>query len=343
MIDIDASYGEGGGQLVRTAVALAALTGRAVRLANVRSKRDRPGLAPQHLAAVRAVAALCDARCEGLDLRSTQLAFEPRIRPAGGDVRVDVGTAGSVTLVLQALLPVLIAARYETRVVVTGGTDVCKAPSWDYFCRVLLALLAQMHLRLGASIARRGYYPRGGGEVSVQVEPGVPLPLALGERPSSWRIAGEAHVANLPVSIAERMRTAALAALGREAEVQARLLDHDEASGAGGAITLWAQGAAGQLGASRVAERGVRAETLGDEVGRELAHDIAAGATLDVHAADQILVYAAMAQGRSCFATRAVSDHARTAMWLIPKFLPARFAVLEQRGLARISVDWRRR
>ena len=339
MIDIDASYGEGGGQLVRTAVALSALTERAVRLANVRAKRDRPGLAPQHLAAVRAVAALCDARCEGLDLRSTHFVFEPRTRPAGGDVRVDVGTAGSVTLVLQALVPVLLAAHAPSRILVTGGTDVRKAPSWDYFCRVLLALLARMHLSVHACIARRGYYPRGGGEVLVELEPGEPAPLVFADRPTSWRIAGEAHVANLPASIVERMRAAAQAALGRESQVHASVLDRDEAIGTGGAITLWAQSDAGMLGASRVAERGVRAEVLGDEVGRELAHDIGAGATLDVHAADQILVYAAMARTRSSFTARAVSSHARTAMWLISKFLPVRFTVSEHGGATRISVE----
>jgi RNA 3'-phosphate cyclase len=338
MIDIDASYGEGGGQLVRTAVALSALTGRAVRLADVRAKRDRPGLAPQHLAAVRAVAALCDARCEGLDLRSTHFVFAPRTRAAGGELRVDVGTAGSVTLVLQALLPVLLAARAPSNIVVTGGTDVRKAPSWDYFCRVLLALLARMRIRVRAAVLRRGYYPRGGGEVSLHVEPGVPAPLAFADRPTAWRIAGEAHVANLPASIAERMRDAALAALGRKADVEARVLGRDEAIGTGGAITLGAQGDAGMLGASRVAARGLRAETLGEEAGRELAGDMAAGAALDTHAADQLLVYMAMAKAPSRFTSRALSSHARTALWLIPRFLPARFAVAEERGLARVDV-----
>mgnify|MGYP006177081827 CR=1 FL=1 len=141
MIDIDGSYGEGGGQLVRTAAALAAITGTPLRLSNARARRGRPGLAPQHLAAVRAVARLCDARCEGLALRATSFTLEPRALPAGGELRVDVGTAGSVTLVLQALLPILLHARAASRVIVTGGTDVRQAPPWDYFERVLLPML----------------------------------------------------------------------------------------------------------------------------------------------------------------------------------------------------------
>jgi RNA 3'-phosphate cyclase len=339
VIEIDGSYGEGGGQLARTAVALAALTGRPLRLRNVRAGRARPGLAPQHLAAVRAVAAACDARCEGLELRASGFTFEPRARPAGGELRADVGTAGSVTLVLQALLPVLLAARAASKVVVRGGTDVRQAPSWDYFREVLLRLLARMGQRARASLVRRGYYPRGGGEVTLEVEPGTPAPLALGGRSQAWHVAGEAHVANLPVTVAERMRDAALAALGREAAIGARALGRDEAWGTGGAITAWAESEAGLLGASRIAERGVRAEALGEAVGREIAADLASGAALDMRAADQVLVYLAMARGRSSFTARSVSSHAATAMWLIPQFLPVRFAVQAEGALARIGVE----
>ena len=338
VIEIDGSYGEGGGQLVRTAVALSALTGRPLRLHNVRAGRARPGLAAQHLAAVRAVAALCDARCEGLEPRAGAFTFEPRSRPAGGELRADVGTAGSVTLVLQALLPVLLAARAPSRVVVTGGTDVRQAPSWDYFCEVLLRLLARMGLRVRARLARRGYYPRGGGEVAVEVEPGVPAPLELRGHALGWRIAGEAHVARLPESIAERMRDAALEFVG-EAQVRARVLGPEEAAGTGGAITLWAESETGVLGASRIAERGVRAEALGAAAGRELAADLASGAHLDVRAADQVLVYLALASGGSSFAVREVSSHARTTMWLLEQFLDARFSVAPDGARWRVRRD----
>jgi RNA 3'-terminal phosphate cyclase (ATP) len=339
VIEIDGSYGEGGGQLVRTAVALSALTGKALRITNVRASRARPGLAAQHLAAVRAVAACCDACCEGLELRAGGFTFEPRARPAGGELRADVGTAGSVTLVLQALLPVLLAARAPSRVVVCGGTDVRQAPSWDYFREVLLRLLTRMGLRVRASLLRRGYYPRGGGEVLLEVEPGVPAPLRLEGHGRAWRIGGEAHVANLPVTIAERMRDAALAALGREAEIRAHALGREEAWGTGGAITAWAESEAGLAGATRIAARGVRAEALGEAVGGELAADLAGGAALDVHATDQVLVYLAMTRGESSFTARSVSSHAATAMWLIPQFLPVCFAVQTEGALARISVE----
>jgi RNA 3'-terminal phosphate cyclase (ATP) len=320
VIEIDGSYGEGGGQLVRTAVALSALTGKPLRVHNVRAKRPRPGFAPQHLAAVRAVAERCEARCDGLEPRASAFTFEPRSRPRGGELRVDIGTAGSVTLVLQALLPVLLAADAPSRLRLTGGTDVRQAPTWDYFEHVHLRLLERMGIRVRGAVRRRGYYPRGGGEVLVEVEQGRPAPLDLPEPRSTWTVSGAAHVAHLPVSIAERM----VAAAGRDRAIDVRALGDDVAAGAGGAITLWAEAESGLLGASRVAERGVRAEALGEAAGGELAADMASGATLDVHAADQSLVYMAMASGASRFTTRAVSSHAHTAMWLLSQFFPER-------------------
>jgi RNA 3'-terminal phosphate cyclase len=162
--------------------------------------------------------------------------------------------------------------------------------------------------------------------------------LLLENLSGAWRVSGAAHVARLPLTIAERMRAAALAALKNEARIDARVLRPEEAIGTGGAITLWAESGAGVLGASRVAERGVRAEALGEAVGAELAADMASGAALDLHAADQVLVYLALAEGPSSFTVRAVSSHARTAMWLIPQFLAVRFSVESEGALARIGV-----
>jgi RNA 3'-phosphate cyclase len=340
MVEIDGAYGEGGGQLLRTAVALAAITRRAVRISNIRAGRSKPGLAAQHVAAVRAVAALCDARVTNLVLRATEIEFAPGpIR--GGTFRFEIGTAGSATLVLQALIPVALAGSGPCRIVVQGGTDVRGAPPADYLRHVLLPLLGRMGVDTGFEVRRRGYYPRGGGELELAL-----APAAL--RAQRWdllgrvqRICGHAHVARLESGIAERMRDAALQTLGASglrATIDVSGLGPDRAVGAGGAIALWAQGERSVLGAARVAERGVRAEALGADAARELASDVAAGAALDSHAADQILVYLALAHGESSFATRELTSHARTAMWLIERFLPVRFSAVADRGLARVRV-----
>jgi RNA 3'-terminal phosphate cyclase (ATP) len=307
---------------------------------NIRLKRDRPAMARQHLAAVRAVAALCGAEVEGLDLRSQALRFAPHAL-VGGEHRFDVGTAGCVSLVLQALLPAMIASGSGVAVTVTGGTDVRQAPSIGYFAGILLPLLARMGLAAQLEVIRRGYYPRGGGEVRVRLAPGKLRPILLEEQGGLLAIEGHAHVANLPEHIATRMRDAALERLaavpGPAPSIGVEALGPPRALGRGGAIVLWARTEHALLGAGRVAELGVRAETLGAAVAEELACDLAAGATVDLHAADQLPVYFALAGGGS-YLTRLVTTHAKTAMWLIEQFLPARFAVAPTGNLVRVSV-----
>jgi RNA 3'-phosphate cyclase len=341
ILDIDGSHGEGGGQLVRTAVALAAITGRRLRLRNIRAGRKTAGLAPQHLAAVRAVAALSGAHCQGLELRSEQLEFTPGAL-TGGHFHFDIGTAGSITLVLQALLPVMLHAPVPTRVRIVGGTDVRAAPPIDYFAHVLLPLLAKAGATPLCHVHRRGYYPRGGGVVDVSAAPTSLSGLQLDAPGPVSEIAGHAHVANLPAHILDRMQEAATARLRRISPANAiasSMLTSVQATGQGGAIVLSARTEQSILGAACVAERGVRAETLGETAASELALDLDSAAAVDVHAADQLLIYAALAHGTSVFTTRELSLHARTAMWLIAQFLPVRFDVTDLGGLQRVEIS----
>lgn len=336
MIEIDGSYGEGGGQLLRTAVALAAITGQALHIQNVRARRSHPGLAPQHLAAVKSVAALCGAEVEGLQLNSQEMVFHPA-RLRGGEFQFDVGTAGSITLVLQAVLPVALMGPERLVMEIRGGTEVRAAPPLDYFRHVFLPLLSLMGGRVSLHVVRRGYFPRGGGEVRVEVEPGVRLrPLVLETRGALSEVRGIAHVSNLPAHITARMVRAAQEALPPvpAPHIEQQLLAWPQAIGQGGAIVLWAHCGNGVLGSAATAQRGVPAERLGEEAGGALRAEIESGATLDVHAADQMLVYAALANGPSHFTSRTLSSHASTTMWLIEHFLPVEF------GAARTGPLW---
>lgn len=329
VVEIDGAQGEGGGQLVRTAVAVAAVTGVPIRVTQVRAKRRVPGLAAQHAAAVRAVAALCDAQIEGVEVGSTTLTFRPQ-RLRGGEFEVDVGTAGSIPLVVQAMLPAAVGAGRAVVMTIRGGTDVRAAPPIDYLRLVLLPLLARMGVRAELSIARRGYYPRGGGEVRLVVPPVARLlPFVALERGPVQRVEIHAHVAHLPREIAERMQSAARAALPSGLGVQAsvEVCAPALALGAGGAIVLCAPAQHTTLGAAQVAERGVPAERLGTAAALALKRDLDAAATLDVHAADQMLVYLALADGPSAFRAVELSSHAATAIWLLEKLTPARFSV----------------
>jgi RNA 3'-phosphate cyclase len=303
---------------------------------SVRARRPKPGLAAQHLTAVSAVAAVCDARTEGLHLGSREFVFEPR-SVRGGHYEFDIGTAGSIPLVLQALLPVMIASGEAFSVRVTGGTDVRAAPPLDYLRNVLLPLIGRMGARVRVTPRRRGYYPKGGGIVEVDVEPAK---LAAIDLSSPGRLLGiecKAHVANLPEEVATRMGRAAVAALPK-AVLHTSVLSGDEAIGIGGSVLARASYEHSVLGGGRVAERGVRAETLGAEAGHELAADMAAGVALDEHAGDQILVYLALAGGESSFTVRELSSHATTAMWLLEKFLPVRFTATQDNARATVSL-----
>ena len=267
VVEIDGSTGEGGGQIVRMAVALSALTSTPVRVVNVRTKRSKPGLAAQHATAIRAVALLCDARVEGAEVGSSAFTFTPGPLH-GGKVSVDVGTAGSITLVLQACLPAAFRAG-DTEIEVRGGTDVPWSPPLDYFGHVFLGLLRKMGGRADLEVAMRGYYPRGGGLVRVQVERTARWrPLLLPGRGGIARIAGRVHASNLPEDVVERMKSATTRRFARftSVRIHSETLGPDRAVGPGGAIVLWAETPETILGASALAEKGKRAEKVGDEL-----------------------------------------------------------------------------
>lgn len=339
-LSVDGSYGEGGGQLSRYAMALAAITGQPLYLTNIRAKRPRPGLMAQHLTALRAVAAVSSGVLEGAELGATEIRFRPG-RIVGGEYHFAVGTAGSIALVLQALLPVALCADGPVRLTITGGTDVKMAPPADYLRLVFLPWLERMGVTVSIESLRHGYYPKGGGAVSVVLKPcRQPKPLVAEISGALRAIRGIAHVAHLPLHIPERMAAAAraqLAGLG-PAQIEASVLEDREASGIGGALVLVAETEHSLLGAATVAERGVAAEQLGQDAGQALRAELESGAAVDIHASDQLLIYAAQAQGASRLAVRQVSLHTQTAMWLIEQFLPVSFRTEARGSIHRIEV-----
>jgi RNA 3'-phosphate cyclase len=275
-------------------------------------------------------------------LRATEFVFRPGPIRAG-EFRFDVGTAGSITLVLQACLPAAFAAPSPVRMVIAGGSDVRAAPPLDYFRFVLLPLLARLGLSAGLDVRRRGYYPRGGGEIEVRVAPASPHAFDCVEPGALRVIRGVAHCANLPAHVATRMATAARRTLGENlrAEIEEQVLMREQAIGSGGAIVLWAERGDTRLGAAAVAERGVPAERLGVTAARALKAEIESGTSLDVHAVDQLLVYLARASGRSRFVAREWSTHARTVSWLIEQFLPVQIATAASGQLTQVEVQAR--
>src|SRR6185369_9024917 len=213
MLEIDGSFGEGGGQILRTALSLSCLTGTPFRISNIRRERRKPGLMSQHLAAVRAAQSITHATLQGAEMGSTEIFFTPH-GLQGGAFSFDIGTSGSVTLLLQTLILPLLHADRPSMVTLTGGTHVPMCPSFHYLSEVFAPLLRRMGGELRLSIDSYGFYPRGGGSIRAEILPlRELLPLNLDTSGELHRITGVSGVCNLPLSIAERQRTAALATL----------------------------------------------------------------------------------------------------------------------------------
>lgn len=332
MIEVDGALGEGGGQLLRMAVALGALRSLPVRIVHIRASRPNPGLAAQHVAAVRAVAELCGGTVEGLKVGSSEIEFRPG-PIVSRNLALDVGTAGSTTLVLQACLPVAAAAPVTVRLRVTGGTDVPWSPPVDYFARVFLPLLRRIGGRVELEVRRRGYYPRGGGVIEAVIEPTHAWnAIHFDEVTKISRVRGIAHVSNLPEDIPKRMKHAALRRLHGipDIKIEERVYRGDEAIGQGGAVVLAAEDDT-ILGSTSLAERGKSSERVGEEAAANLRDEIDSGASLDVHAADQLIPYLAQSRAPSQFIVREVTRHLRTMMMILPQFLPIRIHA-EPRG-----------
>jgi RNA 3'-terminal phosphate cyclase (ATP) len=313
---IDGSEGEGGGQIVRTALGLSLVTGRPFRLVNIRARRERPGLLRQHLTAVEAAARIGDARVEGAALRSAQLDFAPRgVRP--GAYSFDVGSAGSVTLVLQTVLPALLVAGAPSRLTLFGGTHNPLAPPFDFLARVFVTTLGRMGARVRVELLRHGFYPAGGGEVRVEVDPAPLAPLLLPERGRILRRRAEALVSNLPLAIAERE----LRVVGWEDAVARPV----ESAGPGNVVMLHAEAEHASELVTAFGAKGVPAERVAERAVRDMERYLAADVPVGEHLADQLLVPVALAGGGS-FRTMPLSSHARTNAALVERFLPGRFA-----------------
>ncbi|MGZ4852712.1 MAG: RNA 3'-terminal phosphate cyclase [Halobacteriota archaeon] len=319
MIKIDGSIGEGGGQVLRVCIALSALTGESVAIKNVRVNRANPGLRPQHVTAMRALAEVANAKVDGLDLGSSEVTFVPG-RRRGGVYRFDVKTAGSTTLMLQALLPVLAFADQPSSVTLIGGTNNPLAPQVDYVINVLNPVLATMGFFYELRLIRRGFYPRGGGVLTAVVTPVERLNAINVVSMGSLRdIRGISHSRNLPAHVAKRQAEAATQSCTRAGYPNVSIeLDSDqrkENPSAGSGIVLWAEtSTGGRLAGDALGARGKPAELVGRAGAAQLLTQLSKGAPFDVHLGDQLVIWLALAEGRSRIAISELTLHTVTAV-----------------------------
>jgi RNA 3'-terminal phosphate cyclase (ATP) len=339
VLALDASHGEGGGQIVRTALALAVALRRPVALERIRLRRPKPGLQPQHLTVVRALAAISDAQVDGDQLGSTALSFAPRTLHAGDwhfDIGAVKGSAGSVSLLFQSLLLALAFGSAPSRLTLVGGTHVPWSPTVHYLTAVFVPALAPLGFAADVRLRRWGWYPAGGGQIEATVTPARHMAgVTATNPPRPLAIAGVSAVSHLPRSIAERQRRQAEARL--EAAGLSAAITIEEDAAAHGPGTVLFLGVHGRGGFSGLGRRGLRAERVADEAVDALLDWRASGAAIDVHLADQLVPFLALAEGPSSFTCPRLSDHLRTVAWVVQQFLAVDI-VLDDERPARVEV-----
>jgi RNA 3'-terminal phosphate cyclase (ATP) len=320
MLKIDGSQGEGGGQILRTSLALAIITGRPVLIQNIRAKRDKPGLRRQHLTAVRAAATISGGQLSGDDIGSRELRFTPAaVLP--GAYQFDVGSAGSTTLVLQTILfPLLLAAGRST-IELVGGTHNPFAPPFDFLDRAFLPLVNRMGPRIVLALERPGFYPAGGGRLRVEIDPAARLaPLELLERGETLRRLCRVTLANLPDHIAERELAAVASALDWPEECLEVRRYRDRHFGPGNVVTIEIESEHVTEVFTSFGRRGVPAETVGGEVAAEARRYLEAEVPVGEHLADQLALPLALAGGGT-YVTLRPTPHTTTNIEIIREFL----------------------
>ena len=332
LIELDGSTGEGGGQILRTGLALSMCTGQPLAIQRIRAKRPKPGLMRQHLTCVQAAVAVCGAKVEGAELGSQTLVFEPGPVRAG-DYAFNVGTAGSCTLVLQTVLPALMLCAEPSRVSLSGGTHNPMAPPFHFLERSFAPLLRRLGVGLDLELRRLGFYPAGGGELSAVVRPtaGGLLPFDLTDRGPVQEAYAECFAPALPSAVAVRELAALAHALGWSGE-QLRTPVVQQNEGPGNALLATIAYAHVSEVVTVFGEKGVSAEQVAAALVKELKAYQASEGALGQHLADQWMLPLALAVvergGAASFTCTELTEHATTNIGVIERFLPVRFDVV---------------
>ena len=333
---IDGSTGEGGGQILRTSLALSCLTGRSLHIENIRAARRNPGLARQHLSCVQAVCRTCNGKCRGATRGSKVLDFQPG-PVQDGDFRFDIGSAGSASLVIQTVLPALFLADKPSAITVTGGTHNPLAPPFDFLCESFLPAIATAGFHSSCRLIKPGFFPAGGGEITLGIQPWQKQPhriINLCEHGKDLQLQARIYTAKLPAHIAQRQRKLLLQnALNIQNIEHIEVTDSD---GPGNSVCIRLCSNDRTTVFTAFGMRGKRSEQVISEVVGLAKDFLVSRAAVDRFLADQLLIYMAISKA-GCYTTNELSSHLLTNMEIIKKFLPVDFITERQGTLFRVS------
>ena len=342
-LEIDGSVGEGGGQILRTSLAMSSLLDKPIKIRNIRSGRRKPGLQAQHLTCVNALAKITDAEVRGASIGSQELFFAPKSLKAG-DYKFDVSeiksSAGSTTLIFQAIFLPLAFAGGKSRITIFGGTHVPWSPPVQYLQMVYLAVAEKMGVKASIHLKKWGWYPKGGGEINVEIQPSKIEGVNLSERGTLDSTKVISTVSNLPLSIAQRQQDQALKTLKSEGiNAKSELIDAPSI-GQGTAVFIFTKFGNSYAGFDALGAKGKRAEQVAEEACGNCIDFIKSGMSVDPHLADQLVPLMALAKGNSCFTTSRISLHLSTNIQVAETFLPVKFLVSgDEKQPGKVSVD----
>jgi len=329
MIEIDGSFGEAGGQILRTALSLSAITKKPCHIFNIRSSRPKPGLATQHLTAIKSLAQFCDGELEGDFLDSKEVKFYPgKIHSQNLNIKID--TAGSITLALQALIPTSLFAASPIKINFEGGaTDTFFSPTIDYLKYVFLRILEKMGAKMEINIIKRGYYPEGGAKIEIKMFPSKLRSPNLTKRGTLKKILIISGASDFlkQKKVAERQIAGAKEVLGKLKLPIEERIEYYQTDSPGSQFCIAAEFENTLIGTDNLGKIGKRAENVGKEAALELLKEEKSQACLDRHLADQILLFMALSLKKSQVTVSEITEHCKTNIWVIEKFLEGKFEI----------------
>ncbi|XP_012697423.1 RNA 3'-terminal phosphate cyclase [Clupea harengus] len=331
--EMDGSVMEGGGQILRLSTALSCIHGTSIKINKIRAGRSTPGLRPQHLTGLELVRDMCDGNLEGAVIGSTEITISPG-KIKGGNHIADTQTAGSVTLLMQVSLPCALFAKGPSELCLKGGTNAEMAPQIDYTLKVFKPIVEKFGVNVDLDLRMRGYYPKGGGELVMKVNPVKELnPINMTARGNITKIYGRAFVAGvLPSKLAKDMSSAALRTIRKEIKdlyvnIQS-LSERENACGSGNGIIIFAESSTGCVFAgSALGKKGVYADKTGIEAAEMLLRNIRHNGCVDEFLQDQLIIYMALAKGTSRMRTGPITLHTKTAIHVAEQLTEAKFSV----------------
>jgi len=342
VLEVDGSQKSGSGTILRLSVALAGILNQPLHIFNIRQKRTQPGLRPQHLEAVLTAAKLCNAEVKEAKLGSQELWFTPN-EITGGEIHAEIGTAGSIPMLLLTVLPLCAYAKNPVRLHVSkGGTDVNNAPTTNYLKHLLLPMLMRMGLKASLAVKKYGYYPKGMGEITLEVEPYSKFnPITLEKFGNPQQVRGVSVCTFLADRrVAERQAMAAnerLKSAGLKAEIQI-INDMSNPLQKGSSLVLWTEtDTSALLGGDAIGELGKPSEVVGREAADNLIKELESKATVDAHLSDMLVPYVALAEGTSVYLSRLVTAHLDTNIWLTQKILGVKIQLARVGNLYQIE------